>query len=262
MLAERINKDPIYQQLNGILRRLLASKEFKVGDKFLTERSICQRYEVSRATANKALSNLVSEGLLEFRKGVGTFLRTKPAPNGAQSLASFTGNALAAGKKPTTKVLRFARIASHTVEKSIGTLLEVNPSDELYHVERLRLADGVPMILEHRYIVAKYCPDLDLVSLQGSLYALLFDRYKLSIIGSEESMTAVTIGRTEAKLLQVKTGKAGILVTAIGYIGGEIPLWYERTIHRPDGWEFRCRVIPTQADTKLQQRIIISKRQS
>ncbi|HAK47450.1 MAG TPA: phosphonate metabolism transcriptional regulator PhnF, partial [Spirochaeta sp.] len=58
-----INKDPIYQQLNNELRELLTDDQFKVGDKFLTERMICDRYDVSRTTANKALSNLVSEGL-------------------------------------------------------------------------------------------------------------------------------------------------------------------------------------------------------
>ena len=77
--------------------------EFTIGGKFLTERAICGRFEVSRATANKALSNLVSEGLLEFKKGVGTFLKSKPPEEDIQSLASFTRNAIAAGKVPTTR---------------------------------------------------------------------------------------------------------------------------------------------------------------
>jgi DNA-binding GntR family transcriptional regulator len=53
------------------LRELLRG----LGERLLTERQICERFGVSRATANKALSNLVSEGVLEFRKGVGTFVR-------------------------------------------------------------------------------------------------------------------------------------------------------------------------------------------
>ncbi|MFN9913156.1 MAG: GntR family transcriptional regulator, partial [Pirellulaceae bacterium] len=44
-------------------------------DRFLTEREIADRFGVSRPTANKALASLVSEGLLEFRRGVGTFVQ-------------------------------------------------------------------------------------------------------------------------------------------------------------------------------------------
>ena len=67
-MASLLVKEPIYQQLNSQLRLLVGSDECAVGSQFLTERQICERYGVSRATANKALSNLVSEGLLEFRQ--------------------------------------------------------------------------------------------------------------------------------------------------------------------------------------------------
>ena len=67
-------RDPVYQQINGRLKAL-ASRAYRPGDKFLTEREIVARFAVSRPTANKALAGLVSEGVLEFRKGVGTFVR-------------------------------------------------------------------------------------------------------------------------------------------------------------------------------------------
>src|SRR5262245_94996 len=102
-------KQPIYQQLNEELRGLLGSGEFKTGARFLTEREISQRFEVSRATANKALSNLVSEGILEFKKGVGTFVRGGVLDYDLRSLVSFTGKASGAGKKPSTRVLDFDR---------------------------------------------------------------------------------------------------------------------------------------------------------
>lgn len=64
-----------HQQLIAKLRKLLRSRQFVPGTQFLTEREIAERFETSRPTANKALSSLVSEGLLEFRQGAGTFVR-------------------------------------------------------------------------------------------------------------------------------------------------------------------------------------------
>ena len=67
-------RSPVYQQLNQRLRSSLAG-EYRSGDQFLTEREVAEKFQVSRATANKSLASLVSEGFLEFRKGVGTFVR-------------------------------------------------------------------------------------------------------------------------------------------------------------------------------------------
>lgn len=257
-----LNKSPIYQQLNAILRQLLASDEYQVGDKFLTEREICKRFDVSRATANKALSNLVSEGLLEFRKGVGTFVRVKPTDDGLHSLASFTGNTLAAGKKPSSKVLQFETVKAGSVSKEIAESLQVDADEDLYLIKRLRLADNRPMILEHRYVVSKYCPGLKRESLTGSLYACFVNEFHLDITGADETIRAVSINKEEAQLLEVEEGGAGFLVVAIGYINGDTPLWYERTLHRPDGFALRCYVRPRSTNRKLQERLFLSKQQS
>lgn len=56
-----IVRDPMYQQINKRLR-LLVGREYTFGQQFPTEREIVQRFAVSRATANKALASLVSEG--------------------------------------------------------------------------------------------------------------------------------------------------------------------------------------------------------
>ena len=103
-MPSELVKEPIYQQLNQILRTLAASSEFPIGAKFLTEREIGERYGVSRATANKALSNLVSAGLLEFRKGVGTFTCARVMDYNLRALVSFTEEAAAAGKRPATRL--------------------------------------------------------------------------------------------------------------------------------------------------------------
>ena len=81
-ILDMINKSPLYQQLNNALLKMIHKEKFQTGDKFLTERAICELFEVSRATANKALSSLVSGGILEFKKGVGTFIKSIPVNNG------------------------------------------------------------------------------------------------------------------------------------------------------------------------------------
>ena len=108
--AKRLVREPMYQQMNEIMRALLKTGEFSEGDRFLTERQIAERFQVSRPTANKVLAGMVSEGLLEFKKGVGTFVCPPPLNYDIQTLISFTQKVIDAGKTPATRVLEFKRI--------------------------------------------------------------------------------------------------------------------------------------------------------
>lgn len=241
-MASLLVKEPIYQQLNTHLRLLVGSGECPVGSKFLTERQICERYAVSRATANKALSNLVSEGLLEFRKGVGTFVRGRTLDYNLRALVSFTDKARAAGKQPGTEVLQFETVRAEDVLDDVPQLLQVGPAAALYYIERLRLADGLPVILEKRYVVAEYCPDLTAEDVRGSLYSLWTNRYHLPIEGAGESIRAVNTRGADARLLKLRDGAAGMLIRSVGHLTGNRPLWSERTLYRGDSYEFQNRL--------------------
>src|SRR5262245_27893366 len=205
-MATVLVRQPIYQQLNEALRGLVSSGEFKTGARFLSEREVSLRFEVSRITANKALSNLVSEGILEFRKGVGTFVRGGVLDYDLRSLVSFTGKAAAAGKRPATRVLAFDTIPASSVSPRIAASLRVRDGDRLYTVERLRLADGVPVILERRFIVERFCPGLHRRDFASSLYGLWTDRCKLEIAGADQTIRAAAIRGREARLLGVSAG--------------------------------------------------------
>jgi len=232
-----IIRDPIYQQLNRILRQLIGS-EFKIGDKFLTEREIGERFSVSRVTANKALSNLVSEGLLAFRKGVGTFVQGTVLDLDLRALVSFTEKSRAAGKQPSTAVARFDTLPAHTAGADIPERLGCAADDTVYYMERVRCANDVPVILERRHVLARHCPGLSKSDVAGSLYSLWTEKFGLEIGGANERIRAVNIGGADAKRLQVRPQTAGLLVISTGFLSGNKPLWYEHTLYRGDAYEF------------------------
>lgn len=247
-LNTQLERHPVYQQLNDRLRQALAT-DYHRGDRFLTEREISERFQVSRATANKALASLVSEGLLEFRRGIGTFVRRQAIDYDVRSLVSFTEKARAAGKAPTTTVRLFAAVAARTLDPAQRTALRVEPSERLWQLERLRLADGLPVILERRYILQRHCPDLTREEVSGSLYTAWTDRHQIRIAGADEVIRAVSLIGEDADLLQVPAGTPGLQVTAIGFLESDAPLWWERTLYRGDQYEFHSRLGPIQTAT-------------
>ena len=234
-------------RLNRQLRDLIRSGEFTVGGRFPTERQVAERFGVSRVTANKALSTLVAEGLLEFKKGVGTFVRGGLLDYDLAALVSFTDKAEAAGKTPSTQVLKFETLRAAQAGGDILGALRIQPHDGLYYVERLRLANHVPVILELRHIVERFCPGLDKATVKGSLYTHWTEKLKLEVTGADQVIRAVSICDAEARLLQVAGGSAGLLVTSTGYLSGGVPLWREQTLYRGDAYEFHNRLGPIQA---------------
>ncbi|HZX08404.1 LacI family DNA-binding transcriptional regulator [Kribbella sp.] len=77
---------PLYQQIKQALRDEIDAGRFDPAEPFVTQREVCERFGVSSITAVRALNDLVAEGVLVRRRGVGTFVapvRRRAARSGA-----------------------------------------------------------------------------------------------------------------------------------------------------------------------------------
>jgi GntR family transcriptional regulator len=228
-----------HQQLIAKLRKLLRSRQHVPGSQFLTEREIAERFQTSRPTANKALSSLVSEGLLEFRQGAGTFVRESVLDYDLQRLVSFTDKARAAGKEPGTQVIAFQKLTAAEAPQEVLQALKLTAHEPLLYIERVRLADEQPVIYERRHVVARHCPGMTKTDAKGSLYAFWTTKCKLTLSGAEESIRAVNATKAQAAQLGIPANTACLLVIATGFLEGGAPLWHEETLYRSDVYEFR-----------------------
>ncbi|MDI1312528.1 GntR family transcriptional regulator [Prosthecobacter sp.] len=227
-----------HEQLIEKLRKLLRSRQFVPGAKFLTEREIAERFDTSRPTANKALSSLVSTGLLEFRHGAGTFVRGSVLDYDLQHLVSFTEKAKAAGKKPGTQVIALQKLSAAEAPAA-AQALKAASSEPLFYLERIRLADAQPVIYERRHVTARFCAGMNKAYAKGSLYDFWTTKCGLTISGADESIRAVNASPAQASALGIKPNTACLLVIATGFLEGGVPLWYEETLYRSDAYEFR-----------------------
>ena len=229
-----LNPVPIYRQLTEKCREKIREGAYHSDQRFLSERELVSRYGISRVTANKVISNLVAEGLLIFRPGIGTFVA--PATNLSASLRdmeSFTASAALLGLRPSTEVLVFKTLEHAELPAGIADLLHVGARDKVHYVERLRLADGEPVILEFRWINAGLIPRLKKKDLEGSFYALIGAR-ALSVDGEDHQIHARNLTAGEARRLRVPTGAAALVVDGRGYTGNRKPIWYQVLLYRGD----------------------------
>jgi GntR family transcriptional regulator len=224
------------------LRALIRAGDFAPGSKFITERDIAERYRTSRPTANKAISSLVSAGILEVRRGAGTFVRESVLDYDLQRLVSFTDKARAVGKKPATELVEYRTLTAADASKGIADQLQVGPEALLIYMERIRLADATPVIFERRHVVARFCEKMTRKDARGSLYQCWTEKCGLDITGADETIHAVNATGEEAIRLQVRAGTACFRIIATGHTTGEKPFWHEDTLYRADVYEVRNRI--------------------
>lgn len=248
-----IHGGPIYKQLTEELAQLIQTR-YSAGDQFLTERQVSERFGISRTTANKALANLVVNGVLEFRTGVGTFVRRRELNVDLQRLVSFTAKARAAGLSPATTVRSFRHTSVAALRllppQAVITLLGVDRDAAVFEIERVRTVDGRTVIYERRALLAGPCPELNAAECAGSLYTVLSGRYRIMLAGVAQRIRARNAGPAVAAVLGCPEETAVLELTGVGHAGGvgrtdggsqagrDVRLWYEETLYRGDAYEF------------------------
>ena len=100
---------PLYHQLKIILREKVESGEYKADQMIPSEVKLAREYNVSRATARKALEDLTREGLFYRRQGKGTFVSPPKIEQHLTRFYSFTRDMRTQGLNPSTQLCTLRR---------------------------------------------------------------------------------------------------------------------------------------------------------
>jgi GntR family transcriptional regulator len=161
-------RGPRYHEIAEHLRGLVAGGE--PGDRLPSDAELCELFGVSRMTARHAVQVLANEGLLYRRRGQGTFVASRPIPRLLGSPLSFTTSMRRRGLRVSSRVLRAAMADPQPGDTEA---LRLGDGERVVLVERLRLAEGVPMAIEHAVLVPDLEPVLDENLDEISLHAVM-----------------------------------------------------------------------------------------
>mgnify|MGYP001130908687 CR=1 FL=1 len=79
------NPTPIYAQLDRAIRATIATGALEPGAQLPTVRQLAVDLAVNANTVAKVYAQLEKDGILETRRGVGTFVREVPTPQAARA---------------------------------------------------------------------------------------------------------------------------------------------------------------------------------
>lgn len=187
--------------------------ELQPGDSVPSERELAKAHQVSLMTARHALAGLEREGLVERRRGAGTFVAAPKIH--FNKLMSYTEHMASRGLNPRSRVL-VAKIVEHEAE--VAARLGLPATTPLIKIERLRETGDEPFALETCYLPAKEFPSLVKVPLgRTSLFATLQQDYGVDLAYADEEVDATTAEANVAELLGVPRGASVLRIRQIIY---------------------------------------------
>jgi len=193
------NGVPAYQRIQGTIRKIIESGDLRPGDAVPSERELARIHDVSLMTARHALATLEQDGVVERRRGVGTFVSTPKIH--FNKLMSYTEQMRSRSLPVGSKVLS-AKIVDD--EEEATARLSLAPKSPVLKLERLRHAAGEPFALETCYFSAKQFAGLLSEPLErDSLFAILERRYRVEIAYADEEVDATAADPRTADLLGV-----------------------------------------------------------
>ncbi len=163
---------PLYHQVAEQLTEAISSGSLQPGDPFENEVALADRLGLSRPTVRRAIQELVGQGLLLRRRGLGTTVANRQIHRRAELTSLYDDLLRGGGGAPRTTVLSFETVQDECASTAMGLPVET----PLLAIVRLRHAGELPLAVLRNWLPPQHA-DFAVGELEATgLYALLRER--------------------------------------------------------------------------------------
>ncbi|WP_330986007.1 MULTISPECIES: GntR family transcriptional regulator [Enterobacterales] len=204
----------IYKTLAEKLRIRLNSVDYQVGSSLPSEKALAQEFGVARMTLRKATDLLIEWGLVERRRGSGTYVARKDIHHETTHLSGLVEILRLQGKSVVSKVLAFEVIPA---PPAIASKLRIAVNSQVYFSRRVRYVEQKPLLQEDSYMPVKLFRTLSLSHLEGSKFDYIEKECGITISGNYESLAPVLADKQLAVSMNVAEHTPLLRITSLSY---------------------------------------------
>ncbi|GAC1393175.1 MAG: GntR family transcriptional regulator [Ktedonobacteraceae bacterium] len=228
---------PLYHQLKQIVRSEIERGIYKPGDRLPAEPELIQKYGVSRITVRQALTELENEGTVVRRHGKGTYVAERRIEQDLVRLTDFVEDMHLAGLVPSSQVLAFVHEAANP---QVAAALNLSTDEEVIRVDRLRLANDLPIAYDTTWLPLRFGMLLSQEMLtHETIYHILETRYSIPVEAGIFHITAAMATVEQARMLDIASGTALLLIQRISCTASELPVYIQERYYRTDRVSYR-----------------------
>lgn len=177
----------------------IENDDIRPGDQVPSENVLAERYQVSRMTARRALTELVDEGILMRTQGLGTFVSDHRPMSSMLKLRSINDEIQDRGHQYSNQVLEHNAI---TTNETQSAWLGLAPNSKVYHSKVVHYENALPVQLEERFVNPGLAPEY----LTQDFTQITANQYLIKVAPLTEAdhvVEAVLPSEIEAELLNI-----------------------------------------------------------
>lgn len=222
------------QRLHSLLAELLS--ELSPGDRLPSEPKLSKQFGVSRATLREAMRTFETQGLIQRRQGVGTFV---VHPSGVMDAGL---EVLESIETLAERIGLPVRMGAFDLERRIANAKEEALFSEarLLHVSRVIEAEGRPVAYLEDTLPGSLFTDEELFAdFTGSVLDLLLRRGEPQLATSDTEIQAVAAQPHIARALRIQRGDVVLCLRATLYAIDGAVADYSESFFLPGYFRFR-----------------------
>ncbi len=230
---------PRYLKISDSLKEDILNGVYQVGELLPTEDELEEKFMTSRTTIRNAIGILEREGLVIRKQGKGTVVKEPKTAQNLNYITSFTETL-----KEKNILVETGSLIVELINppQKIAALLNLKKGEKVYLIQRMRIADGIPVAFMSNYILSRFTPNLtDKKSMlrEKGLYQILEEEYSLKLQRAVETIEAYNSGPLEVDLLQVPEKTTLFHTLRITYLEEGTPFEVVISVIRADKYEYR-----------------------
>ena len=231
---------PLHYQIREQISLAIADGRLVPGDLLPPEEDLAAQASVSRTTIRQALSALVHEGLIERKRGKGSWVVEQRIEQQLMELTGFVEDMLSHGLEPEARVISTEVVSADFV---VAQELRIPEGANAMRIERVRLADHRPILFDVSHLpleIGQRVVDEDLR--KRPIFEILERDLGIALDEADYHIRAVTAEKPIATHLRVRRGTPLLMIERTTYSSQGAPVDFENLYYRADRMTFSLRL--------------------
>lgn len=204
---------PRFVKIKSKLLEQIESGQLMPGDQVPSENQLAEAFSVSRMTARRALSDLVSEGILLRSQGLGTFVADHRPMSSMLEIKSINEEISQRGHAYTNKMISIETILANEQQSA---LLDVKAQSKVFHSKIVHMENAVAVQLEDRLVNPLWAPEYLLQNF-GQITANQYLSKVAPLTQADHSIEAILPPAEVAELLNISSHQPCLQVSRRTY---------------------------------------------
>jgi GntR family transcriptional regulator len=249
-ILTRENLIPYYHQVLLVLEKEIAEGKYATDSLVPSESQLMERFGVSRVTVRRALSELKLHGLVRSIQGQGTFVCAPRIEQELSALTGFVEDMLEINFRPSARVVKIEEVLA---DEKISRMLKLPDSAPVKYIERVRLANGVPLSFDITWLPEQIGRDIVTENLAIlPIFSLLEDKLKITLDHANYRIESIAASEAVARNLEIPQGSPILLIERTAFSPEGTPVDYEILHYRGDSISFSLKLKRKQPPWKLE----------